>query len=289
MDIPDKLPLDYGHTCMNRFVVLDLRHSEHLLQQTQLIRLGMEMCASPFADDLLLIESSIRADARLRIFGGDGREGDFCANGLIYAAAKVAEELDREAVEIEMPSGICSAWREGNRWIAEVGTTSSIDPGEQIRSLQRSHGLPFIQLLRAGEPHLVLGKPTELTGFNIDRFVFEDYCRPLRDLTEVQGGVNITMAFQQDENSLLIRTFERGARRHTFSCGTGAVAAIAAVFGTPETDCNFHVCSPGGMHEITLKNGRWHIAARPERMGSGYLRDDTVHLPIPSLSLYATT
>jgi diaminopimelate epimerase len=285
----DKLPLDYGHTCMNRFVVIDLRHSARHPEEAQLIGLGVAMCASPFADDLLLLEPSDHADARLRIFGGDGREGDFCANGLIYTAAKLGEELDRETVKIEMPNGVCRAWRQDSRWIAEVGATSELSPGEQITSRRNSNGLPFIRLLRAGEPHLILGKPDELAGFNIDRIAFEDYCRPLRDLTNVPGGVNITIVFQQDRNSLLIRTFERGVRRHTFSCGTGAVAAIAALFGAPEIGSRFHVCSPGGMHEITYQKGRWYIAARPERMGSGYLLGETVHLPISDLTHYATT
>ncbi|MFM1892780.1 MAG: Diaminopimelate epimerase, partial [Pseudomonadota bacterium] len=102
---PD-LPFDYGHTCMNRFAVLDLRQVAAPPSRDRLAALARALCASPFADDLLVIEPSTHAAARLRIVGGDGREADFCANGLIYVAAKLGRELGGDQVRIETPAGI---------------------------------------------------------------------------------------------------------------------------------------------------------------------------------------
>lgn len=279
---PD-LPLDYGDTCMNRFAVLDLRQREPL-PQARLVALAKNLCATPFADDLLVIEPASDAHAGMRIIGGDGREADFCANGLLYVAGKLGEELGLDQVSIRTPAGVRSAKRRGAEWDAEVGDAVRLDVESQALNADALADLPVMGMIRAGEPHLVLGVPPELPGFHIERSLFEAYCRPLRDISDTPGGINVTMVFQETEDSVLIRTFERGVRRHTFSCGTGAVSAIVAVFGVPSTVRTFHVCSPGGMHSIRCVDGRWHIAARPERLAQGYLRDDAIHLPLAGLT-----
>jgi len=285
--ISEDLPLDYGHTCMNRFAVLDLRQVRSPTS-ARLAELAKTLCANPFADDLLIIEPSANAnaDARMRIIGGDGREADFCANGLVYVSGKLGQESGREQVSVETPAGIRAASHRGVEWDAEVGEASLLDAERQRLMAGALANRPVLGLIRAGEPHLVLGIPPELPGFHVTRSLFEDYCRPLRDITGIAGGVNVTMVFQQTEDSVLIRTFERGVKRHTFSCGTGAVSAIVAVFGIPTQDRTFNVCSPGGMHSIRYEDGRWHIAARPQRLARGYLSDDTIHLPLASLMDY---
>lgn len=280
-----EVPLDYAHTCMNRFVVLDLRQVESI-SQSELSDLAVNLCSSPFADDMLVLEASTTADACLRIIGGDGREADFCGNGLIYTASKIGHELGRDDVTIDTARGIRLAKRNGVEWDVEVGKAYRLDAELDDSREKLPADLPVLGLLRVGEPHLILGVPSELPGFYVDRADFENYCQSLRNITDVPGGINVTMVFQQEENSVLIRTYERGVSRHTFSCGTGAVSALAAVFGSPEEDKSFHVCSPGGMHSIRYVNGRWHIAARTERIGQGYLRDFTVHLPISGLTHY---
>lgn len=285
MNLLCEIPLDYAHTCMNRFVVLDLRYIKPI-PQADLSDLAVNLCSSPFADDMLVLESATNADASLRIIGGDGREADFCANGLIYTASKIGQELGHEEVSIETPNGIRQARRKGVAWDAEVGRAHLLDAELSAARERMPEDLPVIGLLRVGEPHLVLSLPSELPGFYIDRASFENYCQSLRDITSVPGGVNVTMVFQQAQDSLLIRTYERGVSRHTFSCGTGAVSALAAVFGCPEEDRSFHVCSPGGMHSIICIDGRWHIAARTERIGQGNLREQTIHLPIAGLTHY---
>ncbi|MDX1346170.1 MAG: hypothetical protein R3179_09740 [Sedimenticolaceae bacterium] len=265
---------------MNHFVVLDLRDNGEIAKE-ELSALASSLCSSAFSDDMLVLQLSDIADVRLRIFGGDGLEADFCANGLLYTSSKIGEELGSDTISVETPAGIRRAFRTGEEWQAEVGQAVRLNAGAY-----EEETLPLIGLMRAGEPHLVLGVPDDLPGFNIDRTLFESYCAPLRDRFGIPGGVNVTIVFQQQDDSVLIRTFERGVRRHTFSCGTGAVSAIAAVYGTPDSKRRFHVCSPGGMHNIFYDGENWHIAARPERIGSGYLQDGMLCLPLDDLRYY---
>lgn len=274
------IPFDYAHTCMNHFIVLDLRETGEIADDV-LADLAVTLCSSPLCDDMLVVQPSRRADVRLRIFGGDGLQADFCANGLLYASAKIGDELGRAAVTVETPSGVRRASRSGDAWQAEVGISARLDLDPA-----RCGDLPVLGLVRAGEPHLVLGRPDVLPGFNIDRNQFEDFCRPLRDLTDIPGGTNVTIVFQHQNDRVLIRTFERGVGRQTFSCGTGAIAAVAAVYGTPDHARHFHVCSPGGMHSVYFDAERWHLAARPVRIGSGVLRDGQLCLPLEHLQSY---
>jgi len=124
-----------------------------------------------------------------------------------------------------------------------------------------------------------LYRPNIFPGFHINTKDFEAYCRPLRDITAIDGGINITVIFQIEFKSILIRTYERGAQRQTFSCGTGSVSAIAAIFDQPSNGAAFHVCSPGGMHEVLYENDRWYLQAAPHRTSTGYLQDTNMHFP----------
>lgn len=279
------LTFELGHTCRNHFAVLDCRNGE-LLPNAVLQDLAERLCASAIADDMLVLEPSERADVRLRIFGSDRREAEFCGNGTLYTAAKLGRELGRSQVDIETASGIKAAVELGHAWKIEVGAVTPLNAELAAVGNHPVIDKPLYGLLRAGEPHLVMFHPKEIEGFHVARADFEDFCRPLRDITPVDGGVSVTMVFEIGFHSVLIRTFERGARRHTFSCGTGSVAAIAAVFGTPRNGSQFHVCASGGGHEVSYENDRWYLAALPQPIGIGRLQDSVIHLPLESLLPY---
>lgn len=277
-----KIPIELGHTCMNHFAILDYRGLTPPSDEN-LSDLAETMCASPIADDLLVLQSSEFADVRLRIFGGNHREADFCGNGMVYIAAKVGAELQRDIITIESASGVKTATNLGNKWKVEVGPAIKMEQSLLTTQHESLKNISSYGLIKAGEPHLVVFYPNELEGFHVRRNAFENFCRPLRNITDIPGGVNITMVFQIKYKSVLIRTFERGVKRHTFSCGTGSVSAIAAVFGTPEQDSQFHVCSPGGTHDVIYENNRWYLAASPQRISLGYLEGDTIHLQLEGL------
>lgn len=145
---------------------------------------------------------------------------------------------------------------------------------------------PVYGLLRAGEPHLILHRPSSFPGFHINTKEFESFCRPLRNITSIDGGINITVIFQIEFRSVLIRTYERGVQRQTYSCGTGSVSAIAAVFDQPINGTAFHVCSPGGLHEVIYENDRWYLQATPHRTSAGYLQGTDIHFPFDGFISY---
>jgi len=280
----DAILIELGHTCMNHFVLLDLRRRT-ALPWADLVDLARTLCDTPMADDLLVLSDATDADARLRVVGRDGREADFCGNGMLYVAAKLGAELGRDDISIASQGGVRRARRAAEQWTVEVGDVQ--DLSEHLTDAARAalRGCPVIGLVRAGEPHLVLGPPAALGGFHVTRQEFEEFCRPLRDLTGLPGGVNVTVVFARDEHTLLIRSYERGVERHTFSCGTGAVAAVAASGGCP-LGTVFRVCAPGGAHHVRCHDGRWWLTAMPQPVASGQLRDGALHLPLARLAAY---
>jgi diaminopimelate epimerase len=122
-------------------------------------------------------------------------------------------------------------------------------------------------LVRAGEPHAVL-LAKDWSSYE-PRARFEELCRPLRDHFDVEGGVNVTVVYRQSEREILIRTFERGVKRATESCGTGAIAACAVLGRADRTQ---RVVSPGGEHKVDCDyRGIWSITATPRRNGRSTL------------------
>ena len=95
-----KLPIESGHTCMNHFLMLDLS-GQVSLPDTHLDNIPEKIGSTSFADDLLVIDDSEQADVRLRIFGQDSREAEFCGNGMIYTADKIGTEMQRDEICIE--------------------------------------------------------------------------------------------------------------------------------------------------------------------------------------------
>lgn len=279
------IPVEIGNTCKNQFVILDCREIPPPVDE-ELADLAEKLCATPLADDLLVLVSSDIADVRLRIFGGDRREAEFCGNGMIYTAAKVGDEMAKDEIIIESASGVKIAKRVRDKWKVEIGEAVKLDYSLSNSRQELLQDISVYSLLRVGEPHLVIFNSNKLDGFHSPIKAFEKYCRPLCDITDVPGGISITMVFEIKLHSLLIRTFERGARRHTFSCGTGSVAAITAVFGKQEHNSQFHVCAPGGSHDVFFEDGCWFIVAAPQQTAAGYFDTDTIHLPLDNLFPY---
>ncbi|MEW6381855.1 MAG: hypothetical protein AB1611_19950 [bacterium] len=280
-----KIPVELGHTLLNHFVLLDCRGMEGLPME-YLFWLARILCTTPLADDLLVLQDSPIADVRLRVLGGDGHEADFCGNGMIYAAAKVGEEMSSNRIKVESASGVKMAVKLNGEWKVEIGPAVLLTqeltkiPGFLLQ------GKPVFGLVRAGEPHLVIDTPASFNGVRMNQKDFEDYCRPLRDITGIKGGVNITMVFEVKDRNALIRTYERGSQRQTFSCGTGSVSAAAVLFRTPLNGSEFDIFSPGGRHTVVYEQNEWFIKAAPQRIINGYLTGSGLHLPFSGLLAY---
>jgi len=267
------IPAELGHTNYNRFLLLDMRGRGSISSAGILGHLAEVVCATPMADDLLVLESHDGHDARLRIVGGDRREAKYCGNGALFAASLLGARKAAGVVCMATPIGPRRARREGTSWTVEVGEVHRMPVNEEPLSELCEGRARFLGLFQAGEPHLLLEVTRQGSEELRERTVFESFCEPFRDALGIEGGVNITVVFGHSQSRICVRTFERGVRRQTQSCGTGAVAAAALLCEGREGEMSVKVHAPGGTHSVRREGRQWLLTAPPRGVGSGRLLD----------------
>jgi len=245
-----------GHVNYNRLLLIDLRKCDSI-QHECICALSRKLCDEAFIDDVIVLERPSIADARMRIFGADAREAEFCGNGALLTLHLLFNERQSAGdppgeLDLETASGVKRGICENNGRVAvEVGIVTKLDDAIDHRTLSRFDGIGvnFEGFRLSGEPHLVVSAPPGSAVINQSRQEFEAMARKLAQLVEFDGGVNVTLILGQDDSGLRIRTYERGVQRMTESCGSGAVAAASTRING-STCPRITVLSPGGEHHV---------------------------------------
>ncbi|AKD55868.1 diaminopimelate epimerase [Spirosoma radiotolerans] len=196
----------------NDFILIDDRHKTFPATDQAFIE---HLCHRRFgigADGLILLQNDSDYDFRMVYFNADGAEGSMCGNGgrCIVRFAHDLGLFDRET-----------------RFIAVDGEHTAIVDEESI-SLKMSavsgtedrDGLTF---LNTGSPHVVLFVD-DLESLDV---VAEG--RAIRYSDSFQpGGTNVNYAQVLADDTVFVRTYERGVEDETYSCGTGVTAVALA-------------------------------------------------------------
>ena len=211
----------------NDFVVIDNRASR-IGDASELARRICTRALSVGADGLILVEGSARATFRMRYYNSDGSLAAFCGNGTRCAARfAFLNVIAARTMTIETDFGIVGA---------EVGeggaVTLSLPPPDYFKP-QRPlavggttvHGSSII----VGVPHYVVFLSEEPWAQDI--VPLGRAIREHRDLKP--DGANVNFVFVRNENSIEVRTYERGVEGETLACGSGVVASAvtSAIFG----------------------------------------------------------
>lgn len=217
--------------CGNDFIMLDNRQGVFQFRKEEVARL----CHRRFgigADGLILLEKCESADFYMKYFNSDGGESSFCGNGGRCIAA-FAQFL-----------GIIS---DQTRFAAADGMHGASISGDQVRLKMKDTGFPlktdYGHFLDTGSPHMVLFYPDLHTL---------DVVQLGRQIRQQWGpeGVNVNFVSIQNQ-SLLIRTYERGVEDETLACGTGVTAAaIVARYLQDDFPESVSVQARGGMLEV---------------------------------------
>ncbi|MFZ9877608.1 MAG: diaminopimelate epimerase [Chitinophagaceae bacterium] len=220
----------------NDFIIADNRNGELNTLSTQTIR---HLCNRHFgigADGLMLLQAKEGFDFEMKYFNADGNIGSMCGNG------------GRCMTLFAFHAGIK---KETYYFIASDGPHESVIRKNGTIALKmkdvheiRKHKEDFI--LNTGSPHLI-------------RFVRnlqeEDMIakgRAIRFSKEYAAeGINVNfIELEKDEQSVQIRTYERGVENETLSCGTGATAAALICFHNENGFNDVHVKTKGGTLQI---------------------------------------
>jgi len=188
------------------------------------------------ADGLLVLGKSKKADIRMRIFNADGSEAEMCGNGARCAALYTK----RLALKLETKAGIIDCLVKADNVKIQLTVPHSLRLGVPISINGCRIKTNFIN---TGVPHTVIF----VEGLNkIDVAAIGKQIRYDREFSP--KGTNVDFVEALGNDSIKVRTYERGVEDETLACGTGSVAS-ALIFGLLSSDlthCKINVCTHSG-------------------------------------------
>ena len=203
----------------NDFILVDNR--DGIVDDTYLKQLVVGACRrrmSAGADGLLLVEKSSRADFKWRFYNADGSRAEMCGNGArCVSRYAYLTGITGPALSFETDVGVVTAEVIDNR--VKIGMTDPKDLKQKGTLLLGGTSLPY-DSINTGVPHVVL------TTEDIEGIDVVEMGRALRyhDVFS-PAGTNVNFVERLGNDTIAVRTYERGVEDETLACGTGCVAA----------------------------------------------------------------
>jgi len=204
----------------NDFVVTEVKGQNSKIKGLNV--LAKNICHRKYgigADGLLVLEQSKKADIRMRIFNADGSEAEMCGNGARCTALFVGSRCKK----IETKAGIIET--KVNKDIVKIKLTEPKNTKLNI-PLQVNNRNIKVNFINTGVPHTVIF--TE----GLKKIDIVSLGRQIRYHHKfAPSGTNVDFVEVLDNNSIGLRTYERGVEDETLACGTGSVAS-ALIFAS---------------------------------------------------------
>ncbi|MCW5909661.1 MAG: diaminopimelate epimerase [Cyclobacteriaceae bacterium] len=222
----------------NDFVLIDNRSTQYSFTQEQVIKI----CDRRFgvgADGLMLIEEHPTLDFNLVYYNSDGSQS-LCGNGSRAAVAMAATlGLLKDKTTFQAYDGAHEA---------ELLPTGIVRLKMNPVSEVKQNGPDYF--MNTGSPHHLQFVP------DAEKINVVDSGRKIRYSEEYRpGGTNVNFIQLLDNNTIFVRTYERGVEDETFSCGTGVTAAALAASFQGYTS-PVHIKVKGGELDVAFKTGQ---------------------------------
>lgn len=201
----------------NDFIIVDNRSSS----VKGLAAVAKKLCdrkRSVGADGMLVIESSGKADFKMRIFNSDGSEAEMCGNGSrCIALYAVGKNIAGSKMTIDTLAGVLNATVKGDTVKVMLTAPKDIRWNFCLMINKCPYKLNFVN---TGVPHVVhfvddLDK--------VDVKALGSYIRSHGEFSP--SGTNANFVKIVSKNRIKVRTYERGVEDETLACGTGSVAS----------------------------------------------------------------
>ena len=194
----------------NDFVIVDNRKNEYSFLSPKQVK---QICDRNFgvgADGLMLLSNKDGFDFEMIYYNSDGNLSSMCGNG------------GRCLVKFAYHRGIV---RSSYHFMAVDGKHTAEIDGDGTVSLQMQNvdAVDYhntYAIINTGSPHFVKFA-TEVK--DIDVVTTGQEIRYSKEF--VQQGINVNFVESTEEDSIFVRTYERGVENETLSCGTGVTAA----------------------------------------------------------------
>ncbi|MDO9325189.1 MAG: diaminopimelate epimerase [Methanoregula sp.] len=247
------------HENGNDFIVID--EWDHIVIPDDLkAGFAASYCDRQFgigAGGVIFLEHPEKSGIRMRLLLPDESEADMYGNG-IRCLAKYA--FDAGYVKgtciidtLAGPVGVDMAYR-GDTFVATISMpapkfTRPNIPAPGGGEFKEHIGVFDVYAANTGVPHAVV------LVDDLDTVNVEALAPPIRHHDSFTKGANVNFVQKTGNDSIRIRTFERGIEGETLSCGTGATASAAVVHHLGLTGETVKVETEGGPLVIYLKNG----------------------------------
>ncbi len=202
----------------NDFIVADNRRG---LLAGSLKTKAVRLCDRKFgigADGVLLLESSKKADIRMRIFNPDGSEADMCGNGVrCLSKFAVDQRVVKSGHTVETGAGIIRS--RVAKGLVKALLTTPRDFRDYPKFLVGGR-FENVYFLNTGVPQaVILVKSVQgLDVFSLGRTLrYHKAFAP--------HGTNVNFVSVGPDNAIQVRTYERGVEGETLACGTGSTAS----------------------------------------------------------------
>jgi diaminopimelate epimerase len=234
----------------NDFILIDNRKS--VISDKDYLYAVKKLCNRRYsigADGLIFLEKSASKDFKMKYFNSDGSYAAMCGNGG-RSAVKFAHDLGIIGTKaiFETDAGIINA---------EILPQDRVkldlyDPKDFKKNIKiKIYGKKFnIDFINTGVPHSVIFVD------NIDRIDILKYGKAVRyHKFFFPTGTNVNFVKVLNDDTILVRTYERGVEGETLACGTGITASgiVSVLRGFVQSPVN--IISKGGDRLlVSLKN-----------------------------------
>lgn len=227
----------------NDFILIDNRSGEIKLSKERIVK----ACDRKFgigADGLILIEPSPTADFTVNYYNSDGSQS-LCGNGsraAVHFAAHLSLVKDKTVFDAY----------DGNHEAALINPETIRLRMSDVSSVQSIDEDLF---LNTGSPHVIRfvkgikNYPVYEEGKSIR---YSNAFKP--------SGTNVNFVELLSDNTLYVRTYERGVENETLSCGTGVTAAALAASRKGYTS-PISIKTLGGDLSVEFKAGQTGLSA----------------------------
>jgi diaminopimelate epimerase len=234
----------------NDFVLIDNR--KNIIAQKDYKFLAKKLCDRRYsigADGLILLETSASRDFKMKYFNSDGSHACMCGNGgrsiarfaydLGVVNAKMAFETDAGVINAEiLPQ---------DRVKLDLYDPKDIKRDIKIEIDGKEFNADFIN---TGVPHAVIFVKS-VKKINVFK-----YGRKIRHhKVFAPDGTNVNFVEVAKDNTLIVRTYERGVEDETLACGTGITACgiISTLKGFAKSPVNI-IAEGGDKLSVSLKD-----------------------------------
>lgn len=180
------------------------------------------------ADGLMVVDyPDGDADFMMRFYNRDGSLGEMCGNGArCISRYAYLNNIAGEKMTFETGAGIVYSEMLGERQVkVQLNNPEVIKLNNDIVIDDTNYECSYIELGNPGLPHVAVKYNLQ----EVDENKLRETGKKIRYYSGFPKGANVNFFEVLNENTALVKTYERGVEDFTLACGTGSASTALAL------------------------------------------------------------